>query len=107
VSTSADADRPATLAEALGQDDADSLLPQAAMAETAEPATTTSGYARRVKGTHTPNTQVRTARPDGAPRKSSGGAEGMRSALNSMQAGMQRSWSEDEESTEAETEEER
>jgi signal transduction histidine kinase len=108
-------DRPATLAEALGQEAAPSPGPgpvqEGAPAADAEPAavtgpvaasgsatpapsTTSSGYARRVRGTHAPNTQVKAARTGGPARQGTGGADAMRSALNSMQAGLQRSTAE-------------
>jgi HAMP domain-containing protein len=53
--------------------------------------TTRSGYRRRVRGTHVPDTNVRSARTAGASRGRAAGAETMRSALSSMHAGMQRS----------------
>jgi hypothetical protein len=61
-----------------------------------EPTTTTSGYRRRVRGTHAPDTSVRTARAARAPRPGGGGSDAMRSALSSMQAGMKRSHTEDD-----------
>jgi signal transduction histidine kinase len=59
------------------------------------PATTKSGYARRVRGANTPTTEValsRDADASAAPRPM--GAEGMRSVLSSVQAGMNRGRSE-------------
>jgi signal transduction histidine kinase len=61
----------------------------------AQPATTAAGYAKRVRGAHTPNTSLRSARANPASRGSNG-AEAMRSALSSMHAGMQRSRTESE-----------
>jgi signal transduction histidine kinase len=95
-------EQPATLAEALGTGNDSPVTAQAAVASSAPapgtppatPTTTGSGYARRVKGTHVPDTSVRAARNQGEARRNGGGAEGMRSALSSMQAGLKRSQSE-------------
>jgi hypothetical protein len=68
--------------------------------------TTTSGYKRRVRGENAPDLNVRAARAGGAKRKKSG-AESMRTALSTMQSGMQRSQSEGDEPTEPRVAEER
>jgi anti-sigma regulatory factor (Ser/Thr protein kinase) len=91
-------DRPETLAEALGHTTPTPDTGPQPAPEPVEPvpaaAKTGSGYARRVRGAHAPNTQVKTARSEKAARPKSGGAEAMRAALNSMQAGMDRSQTE-------------
>ena len=60
------------------------------MAAAPAPATTRSGYAKRVRGAHIPATEVVSARDEQAPARQSGGAEGMRTVLSSMQAGLVR-----------------
>jgi hypothetical protein len=111
------AERPETLAEALGTDTRD-VTPEDAMTEhttavtnepvssaAAAPATTGSGYVRRVRGANAPNTEVRAARTESGTRKKANGAEAMRSALNSMQSGMQRSQSEPDQAGQSDSEE--
>jgi hypothetical protein len=68
-------------------------------AEASATGTTTSGYKRRVRGEHAPDTAVRTARSGGTKRDGGKSAEAMRSALSTMQTGMVRSMTEGDEPT--------
>jgi anti-sigma regulatory factor (Ser/Thr protein kinase) len=96
---------PETLAEALGHgpaasadDTLDNLPPAPPEPVPAEPAPavakTDSGYSRRVRGANAPNTSVKAARTETTVRQKSGGADAIRTALNSMKAGIVRSQTE-------------
>jgi HAMP domain-containing protein len=111
------AEGPPTLAEALSTDTGDVSADDARTGQPATvasapvasaavaPATTGSGYVRRVRGANALNTEVRAARTEPSARKKATGADAMRSALNSMQAGMQRSQSEPDVAGETDSEE--
>jgi hypothetical protein len=100
-------DRPETLIEALGRPQARPITAEDAMDDAPDrkvdravpmpaAATTGSGYTRRVRGANAPDTGIRTARAGRTSRQEAGGPEAMRDALNRVQAGMERSRSEDD-----------